>query len=65
MSTVYICSPRKLIQIQHFEVRSYAIKREKWEFTFNLNNIFDSEYYETNLVRMPGRNLAVGLNINI
>ena len=42
-----------------------SLKREKWEFTFNLNNIFDSEYYETNLVQMPGRNLAVGLNINI
>ena len=42
-----------------------SFKREKWEFTFNLNNIFNSKYYETNLVQMPDRNLAVGLNINI
>ena len=42
-----------------------SIKREKWKVTFNLNNIFNSKYYETNLVEMPGINLAVGLNINI
>ena len=42
-----------------------SFKREKWELILNLNNIFDSEYYETNLVKMPGRNLAVGLNIKI
>ena len=41
------------------------IQRDRWKVTINLNNIFDSKYYETNLVQMPGRNITVGLNIEI
>ena len=41
------------------------IQRDRWKVTLNLNNIFDSKYYETNLVQMPGRNITVGLNIEI
>lgn len=41
------------------------IQRDRWKVTFNLNNIFDSKYYETNLVQMPGRNITVGLNFKI
>ena len=41
------------------------MQRDRWKVTLNLNNIFDSEYYETNLVQMPGRNITVGLNIEI
>ena len=41
------------------------IQRDRWKLTLNLNNIFDSKYYETNLVQMPGRNITVGLNIEI
>ena len=41
------------------------IQRDRWKVTLNLNNIFDSKYYETNLVQMPGRNITVGLNIVI
>ena len=41
------------------------MKRDRWKLTLNLNNIFDSKYYETNLVQMPGRNITVGLNIEI
>ena len=41
------------------------MKRDRWKLTLNLNNIFDSKYYETNLVQMPGRNITLGLNIEI
>ena len=41
------------------------MQRDGWKVTLNLNNIFDSKYYETNLVQMPGRNITVGLNIEI
>lgn len=41
------------------------MQRDRWKVTLNLNNIFDSKYYETNLVQMPGRNITVGLNIEI
>ena len=41
------------------------MERDRWKVTLNLNNIFDSKYYETNLVQMPGRNVTVGLNIEI
>ena len=41
------------------------MQRDRWKLTLNLNNIFDSKYYETNLVQMPGRNITVGLNIVI
>ena len=41
------------------------MERDRWKVTLNLNNIFDSKYYETNLVQMPGRNITVGLNIEI
>ena len=39
--------------------------RNRWNLTLYLNNIFDSKYYETNLVQMPGRNITVGLNVKI
>ena len=39
--------------------------KDRWKVTLNLNNIFDSKYYETNLVQMPGRNITLGLNIKI
>ena len=42
-----------------------SMQRDRWKVTINLNNIFDSKYYETNLIQMPGRNLALGLNIKI
>jgi len=42
-----------------------SMHRDRWKITVNLNNIFDSKYYETNLVQMPGRNLEVGLNFKI
>ena len=41
------------------------MQRDRWKVTLNMNNIFDSKYYETNLVQMPGRNITVGLNIEI
>ena len=41
------------------------MQRDRWKVTLNLNNIFDSKYYETNLVQMPGKNITVGLNIEI
>ena len=41
------------------------MERDRWKVTLNLNNIFDSKYYETNLVQMPGKNITVGLNIEI
>ena len=41
------------------------MQRDRWKVTLNLNNIFDSKYYEANLVQMPGRNITVGLNIEI
>ena len=41
------------------------MQRDRWKVTLNLNNILDSKYYETNLVQMPGRNITVGLNIEI
>ena len=41
------------------------MQRDRWKVTLNLNNIFDSKYYETNLVQMPGRNVTLGLNIKI
>ena len=41
------------------------MQRDRWKVTLNLNNIFDSKYYETNLVQMPGRNITLGLNIKI
>lgn len=42
-----------------------SILRDRWKVTLNLNNIFNSKYYETNLVQMPGRNLTIGLNFKI
>ena len=42
-----------------------SMKRDRWKVTLNLNNIFNSKYYETNLVQMPGRNLTIGLNFKI
>jgi len=30
-------------------------------FFINVNNIFNEEYYETNLVPMPGRNFLIGV----
>ena len=41
------------------------MQKDRWKVTLNLNNIFDSKYYETNLVQMPGRNITVGLNFEI
>ncbi len=41
------------------------MQRDRLKVTLNLNNIFDSKYYETNLVQMPGKNITVGLNIEI
>ena len=34
---------------------------EKSYFFINVNNIFNEEYYETNLVPMPGRNFLIGV----
>ncbi|MEL0009337.1 MAG: TonB-dependent receptor [Flammeovirgaceae bacterium] len=42
-----------------------SMKRYRLKLTLNLNNIFNSKYYETNLVQMPGRNLTIGLNFKI
>tara|TARA_B100001057_G_scaffold79257_1_gene74411 strand:+ start:342 stop:2147 length:1806 start_codon:yes stop_codon:yes gene_type:complete len=42
-----------------------SMHKDRWKIILNLNNIFDSKYYETNLVQMPGRNLEVGLNYKI
>ena len=42
-----------------------SMQKDRWKVTINLNNIFDSKYYETNLVQMPGRNLTIGLNFKI
>ena len=41
------------------------MQRDRWKVTLNLNNIFDSKYYETNLVQMPGRNITLGLYFEI
>ena len=55
------------LQFLNGSVIDYKImmQRDRWKVTLNLNNIFDSKYYETNLVQMPGRNITVGLNIEI
>ena len=42
-----------------------SILRDRWKVTLNLNNIFNSKYYETNLIQMPGRNFEVGINFKI
>ena len=38
----------------------YQISKNSF-FFINVNNIFDEEYYETNLVPMPGRNILIGV----
>jgi len=38
----------------------YQLSENKY-FFINVNNIFNEEYYETNLVPMPGRNFLIGV----
>ena len=63
----YRYSIREIHDDNNKSIIDYKImmQRDRWKLTLNLNNIFDSKYYETNLVQMPGRNITVGLNIVI
>lgn len=39
--------------------------KEKWFLSITANNIFNAEYYETNLVPMPKGNLMAGISYNV
>ena len=49
----------KVYHIVYDSNLKYQISKNSY-FFINVNNIFNEEYYETNLVPMPGRNILIG-----